>query len=226
LSKYIVRLTKMQSYTEENYLKIIYHLSVISNPVQTNAIAEKIQTKAASVTDMLKKLSEKEMVDYVKYQGVTLTEKGKLTAINIVRKHRLWEVFLVDKLNFKWDEVHEVAEELEHIKSTLLVERLDEFLDFPKVDPHGDPIPDQHGNFANLSFVKLSKLKTGEKGTITGVSEHSSPFLKHLEKLGLTLGKKIAISEIIDFDGSVELLIDNQKVNISREVAKHILINK
>jgi len=226
LSKYIVRLTKMQSYTEENYLKIIYHLSVISNPVQTNAIAEKIQTKAASVTDMLKKLSEKEMVDYVKYQGVTLTEKGKLTAINIVRKHRLWEVFLVDKLNFKWDEVHEVAEELEHIKSTLLIERLDEFLDFPKVDPHGDPIPDQHGNFANLSFVKLSKLKTGEKGTITGVSEHSSPFLKHLEKLGLTLGKKIAISETIDFDGSVELLIDNQKVNISREVAKHILINK
>jgi DtxR family Mn-dependent transcriptional regulator len=216
----------MQSYTEENYLKIIYHLSAISNPVQTNAIAEGIQTKAASVTDMLKKLAEKELVDYVKYQGVTLTEKGKLTAINIVRKHRLWEVFLVDKLNFKWDEVHEVAEELEHVKSTLLVERLDEFLEFPKSDPHGDPIPDQHGNFADLSFVKLSKLKTTEKGTITGVSEHSSLFLKHLEKLGLTLGKKIEILEIIDFDGSVELLIDNNKVNISREVAKHILINK
>jgi len=216
----------MQSYTEENYLKIIYHLSVISNPVQTNAIADKIQTKAASVTDMLKKLSEKELVDYVKYQGVTLTEKGKLTAINIVRKHRLWEVFLVEKLNFKWDEVHDVAEELEHIKSTLLVERLDEFLEYPKVDPHGDPIPDQHGNFANLAFVKLSKLNVNDKGTITGVSEHSSPFLKHLEKLGLTLGKKIEISEIIDFDGSVELLIDNQKLNISREVAKHILISK
>ena len=226
MSKFIVRLTKMQSYTEENYLKIIYHLSVISNPVQTNAIAERIQTKAASVTDMLKKLSDKELVDYVKYQGVTLTEKGKLTAISIVRKHRLWEVFLVEKLNFKWDEVHEVAEELEHIKSTLLVERLDEFLDFPKVDPHGDPIPDKHGNFADLSFVKLSKLKVGDKGTITGVSEHSSPFLKHLEKLGLTLGKKIEVSEIIDFDGSVELLIEHQKINISREVAKHILINK
>ncbi len=226
MSKFIVRLTKMQSYTEENYLKIIYHLSVISNPVQTNAIAERIQTKAASVTDMLKKLSDKELVDYVKYQGVTLTEKGKLTAISIVRKHRLWEVFLVEKLNFKWDEVHEVAEELEHIKSTLLVERLDEFLDFPKVDPHGDPIPDKHGNFADLSFIKLSKLKVGDKGTITGVSEHSSPFLKHLEKLGLTLGKKIEVSEIIDFDGSVELLIEQQKINISREVAKHILINK
>jgi DtxR family Mn-dependent transcriptional regulator len=216
----------MQSFTEENYLKIIYHLSVINNPVQTNAIAERIQTKAASVTDMIKKLSEKELVDYVKYQGVTLTEKGKLAAINIVRRHRLWEVFLVEKLNFKWDQVHEVAEDLEHIKSTLLVERLDEFLDFPKVDPHGDPIPDQHGNFANLSFVKLSKLKAGEKGTITGVSEHSSPFLKHLEKLGLTLGKRIEISEIIDFDGSVELLIEEKRINISKEVAKHILISQ
>ncbi|TCC89126.1 metal-dependent transcriptional regulator [Pedobacter frigiditerrae] len=216
----------MQSYTEENYLKIIYHLSVISNPVQTNAIAEKIQTKAASVTDMLKKLSDKELVDYVKYQGVTLTEKGKLAAINIVRKHRLWEVFLVEKLNFKWDEVHDVAEELEHIKSTLLIERLDEFLEFPKVDPHGDPIPDQHGNFAAISFVKLNRLKVNDKGTITGVSEHSSPFLKHLEKLGLTLGKKIEVSEIIDFDGSVELSIDGNKINISREVAKHILISK
>jgi DtxR family Mn-dependent transcriptional regulator len=216
----------MQSFTEENYLKIIYHLSVISNPVQTNAIAERIQTKAASVTDMIKKLSEKELVNYIKYQGVTLTEKGKLAAINIVRRHRLWEVFLVEKLNFKWDQVHEVAEDLEHIKSTLLVERLDEFLEFPKVDPHGDPIPDQYGNFADLTFIKLNKLKTNEGGTITGVSEHSSPFLKHLEKLGLTLGKRIEISEIIDFDGSVELLVDNKKINISKEVAKHILISK
>lgn len=216
----------MQSYTEENYLKIIYHLSEISNPVQTNAIAERIQTKAASVTDMLKKLSEKELVDYVKYQGVTLTEKGKLTAINIVRKHRLWEVFLVEKLSFKWDQVHEVAEELEHINSALLIERLDAFLDFPQVDPHGDPIPDKNGNFADMGFVKLNKLKVGEKGTITGVSEHSSPFLKHLEKLGLTLGKKIEIMAITDFDGSVELLVDGNKQNISREVAKHVLISK
>ncbi len=216
----------MQSYTEENYLKVIYHLSKHSNPVQTNAIAEKVQTKAASVTDMIKKLADKELVDYVKYQGVTLTETGKLTAINIVRKHRLWEVFLVDKLNFKWDEVHDVAEELEHIKSKLLVERLDKFLDYPKVDPHGDPIPDQNGNFADLPFIQLSKLKINEKGTITGVSEHSSPYLKHLEKLGLTLGKKIEIIEIIPFDGSVELLVENKTINISKEVAKHILISK
>ncbi|WAC40788.1 metal-dependent transcriptional regulator [Pedobacter sp. SL55] len=216
----------MQSYTEENYLKIIYHLSEISNPVLTNAIAERIQTKAASVTDMIKKLSEKELINYVKYQGVTLTEKGKLTAVNIVRKHRLWEVFLVDKLNFKWDEVHDVAEELEHIQSNLLIERLDEFLDFPKVDPHGDLIPDKNGNFADLSFIKLSKLNATDKGTITGVSEHSSAFLKHLEKLGLTLGKRIEIVEVLEFDGSVELLVEQQKTNISREVAKHILITK
>lgn len=216
----------MQSYTEENYLKIIYHLSEISHPVQTNAIAERIQTKAASVTDMIKKLSEKALVHYVKYQGVTLTEKGKLTAINIVRKHRLWEVFLVDKLNFKWDEVHEVAEELEHIQSNLLIERLDEFLDFPKVDPHGDPIPDKHGKFAEMTFVKLSKLKNGDQGTITGVSEHSSAFLKHLEKLGLTLGQRIEVIEVVEFDGSVALLLEKEKLNISREVAKHILITK
>lgn len=216
----------MQSYTEENYLKIIYHLSAISNPVQTNAIAERIQTKAASVTDMLKKLSDKELVDYTKYQGVSLTPKGKLAAINIVRKHRLWEVFLVDKLNFKWDEVHDVAEELEHIKSNLLVERLDEFLDFPKIDPHGDPIPDKDGNFESLGFIKINQLKSNESGTITGVSEHSSPFLKHLEKLGLVLGKKIKVMEINEFDSSVELLINKQNINISNELAKHILIKK
>lgn len=216
----------MQSFTEENYLKIIYHLSVSNNPVQTNAIAERIQTKAASVTDMIKKLADKELVDYVKYQGVSLTEKGKSAAINIVRKHRLWEVFLVDKLNFKWDEVHDVAEELEHIKSNLLVERLDEFLNFPRVDPHGDPIPDKNGNFEKIPFVKLNQLKAGDQGIITGVSEHSSVFLKHLEKLGLTLGKKITINEVISFDGSVELLIDLNKTIISRDVAKHVLISK
>jgi DtxR family Mn-dependent transcriptional regulator len=215
----------MQSYTEENYLKTIYHLSQVSNPVQTNAIAEKIQTKAASVTDMLKKLADKELVDYVKYQGVDLTPKGKLTAINIVRKHRLWEVFLVEKLNFKWDEVHDVAEELEHIQSNLLIERLDDFLDFPKFDPHGDPIPDKNGNFADLNFIKLNKLKIDDVGTITGVSEHSSVFLKHLEKLALTLGKKIKVADVIDFDGSVELILDETKINISREIAKHILIS-
>lgn len=215
----------MQSFTEENYLKIIYHLSESTNTVQTNAIAEQMQTKPASVTDMIKKLADKGFVDYIKYQGVTLTEKGKNAAIDIVRKHRLWEVFLVDKLNFKWDEVHDVAEELEHIKSTALIERLDEFLGFPKSDPHGDPIPDKNGRFAKTQFIKLIELKIGDGGTITGVSQHSSAFLKHLEKLGLTLGKQIEVNDVTDFDGSVEITISEKQINISREVAKHILIS-
>ncbi|MFD2286834.1 MarR family transcriptional regulator [Pedobacter petrophilus] len=215
----------MQSFTEENYLKIIYHLAEKTNNVQTNAIAEQMQTKPASVTDMIKKLAEKGFVDYIKYQGVTLTDKGKNAAVDIVRKHRLWEVFLVDKLNFKWDEVHDVAEELEHIKSTALIERLDEFLGFPKSDPHGDPIPDKNGRFAKTQFTKLIDLKISDQGTITGVSQHSSAFLKHLEKLGLTLGKQIEINDVTDFDGSVEILVAGKQINISREVAKHILIS-
>lgn len=215
----------MQSFTEENYLKIIYHLSQNQEgSVQTNAIAEKMQTKAASVTDMIKKLADKQLVDYKKYQGVQLTALGKSAAVNIVRKHRLWEVFLVEKLNFKWDEVHDIAEELEHIQSSDLVERLDEFLGFPKSDPHGDPIPDKTGRFAPVPFIKLNKLKPAEQGLIMGVSEHSSAFLKHLEKSGLTLGKMIKIIEINDFDGSVELSLEQKKISVSREVAKHILI--
>lgn len=215
------------SYSEENYLKIIYHLSQKSTgAVQTNTIAESIGTKPASVTDMLKKLADKELIDYIKYQGVTLTPKGKLTAVSIVRKHRLWEVFLVDTLQFKWDEVHEIAEELEHINSDLLVDRLDEFLGRPKTDPHGDPIPDKDGNFHIPKLIKLSELKTGNTGMIVGVSEHSSAFLKHLEKLGLILGKEIELIEVTDYDGSVELFLENKKINISREVAKHILINE
>lgn len=216
----------MQSFTEENYLKVIYHLSQNGITVQTNAIAEQIQTKPASVTDMLKKLAEKELVDYIKYQGASLTNRGKQTAINIVRKHRLWEVFLVDKLNFKWDEVHDVAEQLEHIKSATLVERLDAFLGFPKIDPHGDPIPDRDGNFEHSSFIKLTELKINDTGHITGVSEHSSTFLKHLEKLGLTLGRQITVTDITAFDGSFELAFQDVKINISKEIAKHILITK
>lgn len=215
----------MQSFTEENYLKIIYHLSSNSElPIQTNAIAEKIQTKAASVSDMMKKLANKELIEYKKYQGVKLTSTGKAAAINIVRRHRLWEVFLVEKLNFKWDEVHDIAEELEHINSPELVDRLDEFLSFPRNDPHGDPIPDRNGQIKIDTFTKLSKLKQGDQGIILGVSEHSSAFLKHLEKMGLTLGKKLDVMDTIDFDGSVELLLDDKKINVSREIAKHILV--
>ena len=216
----------MHSFTEENYLKAIYHLSDQSNSgVSTNAIAEVTNTKAASVTDMLKKLADKKLINYIKYQGVTLTEVGLKAALNIIRKHRLWEVFLVEKLGFKWDEVHDIAEELEHINSAVLIERLDDFLGNPAADPHGDPIPDRTGNFLHKKLVKVSEMKQGQAGTISGVNEHSSVFLKHLEKLGLMLGTKIIIAELVEFDGSILLAVDKKKeITISREVAKNILV--
>ncbi|WP_442591013.1 metal-dependent transcriptional regulator [Pedobacter sp. AW31-3R] len=215
----------MQTYTEENYLKVIYHLSKNNaNTVQTNAIAEKMQTRAASVTDMLKKLSDKELVHYIKYQGVTLTETGNAAAVNIIRKHRLWEVFLVEKLRFKWDEVHELAEELEHVNSTVLIDRLEDYLDFPKRDPHGDPIPDKEGIFEPAVNIHVQQLKKGSKGVIIGVTEHSSAFLKHLEKLGLTIGISLEVKDITDFDGSIELAVDHQTIHISKAVAQHILV--
>lgn len=213
------------SFTEENYIKAIYHLSPEEGKaVSTNAIAEAINTKAASVTDMLKKLSEKEFINYIKYQGVTLTHKGRDRALNIIRKHRLWEVFLVEKLHFKWDEVHDLAEELEHIHSDLLINRLDEFLDYPKTDPHGDPIPDKNGKFKMQDLIPLSKLEIHSQGIISGVREHSAVFLKHLESSGLTLGEKVLIKDIIEFDGSFVLEINEKQQTISREVAKNLLI--
>ncbi len=216
----------MHSFTEENYLKAIYHLSdQNSTEVTTNAIAEVTNTKAASVTDMLKKLADKKLINYIKYQGVTLTEIGTKAAVNIIRKHRLWEVFLVEKLGFKWDEVHDIAEELEHINSTALVDRLDDFLGNPAADPHGDPIPDRTGNFLHKKLLKVSEMKQGQAGTISGVNEHSSVFLKHLEKLRLTLGTKVKVTELIEFDGSIILAVNGIKeLTISREVAKNILV--
>jgi len=216
----------MHSFTEENYLKAIYHLSEGNvMAVSTNQIAEMTSTKAASVTDMLKKLAEKKLINYIKYQGVTLTVSGVHAAVNIIRKHRLWEVFLVEKLGFKWDEVHDIAEELEHINSETLINRLDDFLGNPVADPHGDPIPDRSGLIKHKKLVKISDMQPGESGTVSGVSEHSSLFLKLLEKMGLTLGAKIIISELIEFDGSIMLTIDQKtERTISREVAKNILV--
>ncbi|MBC7745195.1 MAG: metal-dependent transcriptional regulator [Flavobacterium sp.] len=216
----------MNSFTEENYLKAIFHLSAEDGiVVSTNKISETINTTAASVTDMLKKLAEKKLISYIKYQGATLTQSGRQVAAAIVRKHRLWEVFLVDKLGFKWDEVHEIAEELEHINSEELINRLDHFLGLPSNDPHGDPIPDSQGNINQKKLLKVSKLIPGQQGSISGVSEHSSVFLQFLEKSGLTLGANLTIKDVMPFDGSVTLLINDLKeITISREVAKNILV--
>ena len=214
----------MNTFTEENYLKAIYHLSLQSGSVSTNQIAASLNTKAASVTDMLKKLADKELINYTKYQGVTLTTTGEKIAISIIRKHRLWEYFLVEKLNFKWDEVHDVAEELEHISSKELIDRLDNFMGNPKYDPHGDPIPDSNGQFKSHELKPVAALVVNENAIISGVRDHSTAFLQYLERMQLTIGKKIKMTEINEYDHSVILQVGDKKVHISREVANNLLI--
>jgi DtxR family Mn-dependent transcriptional regulator len=211
--------------SEENYLKTIYHLTTISDAeVSTNAIAEKIETKASSVTDMLKKLSEKDLVNYVKYQGVSLTEKGKLSAKMIVRKHRLWEVFLVDKLDFSWDEVHDIAEQLEHIKSEKLVNKLDDFLGNPTEDPHGDPIPNAKGQIIKTEKQLLSELTVNQTGICVGVKDSSADFLKYLDKQEIALGSKIEIIGKESFDLSLKIKVDSKEMTISNKIASNIFV--
>jgi DtxR family Mn-dependent transcriptional regulator len=214
----------MNTLAEENYLKAIYHLSLNDSNVSTNQIAAALNTKAASVTDMLKKLADKELINYAKYQGVTLTPAGQKVALHIIRKHRLWEYFLVEKLHFKWDEVHEMAEEMEHISSVELIDRLDKFMDYPKHDPHGDPIPDRDGNIKKYELKPIAALNVNEGGIISGVRDHSPAFLQYLEKQQLTIGKRIKVTEIIDYDHSMILQVEQASIHISREVAKNLLI--
>lgn len=217
----------MNSFTEENYLKAIFKLSKGKTEVSTNAVAAEMDTKASSVTDMLKKLADKKLVNYAPYKGVNLTETGKQIAISIVRKHRLWEVFLVDKLDFKWDEVHDIAEQLEHIQSAELVERLDQFLENPKYDPHGDPIPDKDGNIARHKELTLADLNIGEKGVIVGVKEHSKSFLNYLDQLNLVLGTEIAVTDKIEFDNSMTLKINKKSTStVSNQASKNLYIKK
>lgn len=216
----------MHSFTEENYLKAIYKLlEKEGESVTTNAIAEKMNTKAASVTDMLKKLSDKKLIHYQKYQGVTLSPKGEKVALTIIRKHRLWEMFLVQSFNFKWDEVHDVAEQLEHIQSDKLIAELDKFLNYPKADPHGDPIPDVNGKLQQTKSKPLSNYSKNDTCIMTGVVDHSPAFLQYLEKTGLVLGNELKIKEVVDFDKSLQIVLGKkQSLFISAEVAKNILV--
>lgn len=217
----------MNTLAEENYLKAIFKLSGKKKAsVSTNDIAQELETKASSVTDMIKKLTEKGFVNYQKYKGTSLTKKGHEIAVHIVRKHRLWEVFLVTKLNFQWDEVHDVAEQLEHIKSSKLVEHLDTFLGFPQYDPHGDPIPNKNGEFPKSFSAPLIDLATGNKGQVVGVSQDNPAFLQYLDKLEIHLGSKIQVIEKVEFDQSLEVKINGKATHISSEVAKNILIKQ
>lgn len=217
----------MITLTEENYIKAIYHLSNNGTEnVNTNAIAEAMSTKASSATDMIKKLSEKNYADYKKYQGVTLTEKGKRVAVNIIRKHRLWEVFLVEKLNFTWDEVHEVAEHLEHIKSDKLIDELDAFLEHPTHDPHGDPIPDKDGNFQHIDKIVLAKANIGVAYKCVGVDDTSTAFLQYLDSNGIALGTMITVMHKEPYDNSVKIQLKDSEIVVSQSVAKNLYLKK
>ena len=217
----------MVTLSEENYLKAIYHLGKQGSvAVSTNAIAEQMETKASSVTDMIKKLADKNLANYVKYQGVSLTKEGRLAAASVVRKHRLWEVLLVEKLNFSWDEVHEVAEQLEHIKSEKLINELDAFLDYPDEDPHGDPIPDKNGNIKKVEKILLSQVDENQSCICVGVKDSSTDFLKYLDKHQISLGTPIKIISKEKFDESMTIDVNNSLINISKIVSNNIYVKK
>ncbi|NJL13899.1 MAG: metal-dependent transcriptional regulator [Microscillaceae bacterium] len=217
----------MLSLTEEDYLKAIYHLSELApeRGISTNEIARKIDLSAASVSDMLKKLAQKDLIHYVKYQGVTLTEMGRQQALYLVRKHRLWETFLVDKLHFSWDEVHEIAEQLEHIQSRTLIERLDAFLDYPSFDPHGDPIPNQKGEIIAQNRISLKNAPLSQPLQVIAVEETSPLFLKHLNKLRIQIGTALRVLDRSAYDESLEIVLSEDKVlMISKDVAENIYV--
>lgn len=211
---------------EENYLKAIYSLTSENNKeANTNLLAEHLTTKASSVTDMAKRLSEKGLIHYVPYKGLSLSDEGRKIALQIIRKHRLWESFLVQKLKFKWDEVHDIAEQLEHIQSEQLTDRLDEFLGFPKTDPHGDPIPDKNGEFLKQENVILANLPIGSSAQIVGVKDSSSQFLQYLETQKLVLGTRVEPMTRFPFDQSTQLKVDdNQIITISVLVSKNLIV--
>jgi len=210
---------------EENYLKTIFHLErKLKSEVSTNALAERMQTRASSVTDMMQKLADKKMLVYKKYKGVQLTEKGKKAAAYVVRKHRLWEVFLVDKLKFHWDEVHEIAEQMEHINSVELIKRLDAFLGHPDFDPHGDPIPDKDGNIKKAEKRLLSELIKNQIGICVGVKESSPEYLQYLDKKKISIGTKINVLGKEFFDGSMMIQVGRDQFFVSKQIAENLYV--
>jgi len=217
----------VHSFSEENYLKAIFKLQEPNGEiVATSALAQVLGVNSASVTDMLKKMARKKLVLYQKSKGFKLTEKGRQVAIGIIRNHRLWEVFLVDKLGFRWDEVHELAEQLEHIHSEALTNKLDDFLGYPKSDPHGDPIPDANGVFAKSKSTLLSTMNSGSTGKFTGVTDHTAAFLNYLDKIGLSLGDTIKVKNVEEFDKTYTLVLKAKKeVVVSFKVANSLLVS-
>jgi DtxR family Mn-dependent transcriptional regulator len=229
MNKKIIFVRKERSVTlaEENYIKAVYHLErEFKDGVPTNALAKKMKTKASSVTDMVKKLSEKGLLIYQPYQGAFLSDQGRAYAVNIIRRHRLWEQFLVEKLNFNWDEVHDLAEQLEHIQSEKLINELDAYLDFPTHDPHGDPIPDKNGQIHLTDKMMLSKASIGKIYTCVGVIDSSSKFLKYLDKHQIALGTKIEVLDKEDFDQSMTFQINSKTIVMSKYITNNLYVKK
>lgn len=218
----------MQTLSEENYLKVIHSLDKHGNKkITLTAIAEALNNNPASVIDMLKKLSEKKLVNYKKAQGVTLTSKGRAIALSIIRKHRLWEVFLLEKLEYGWDQIHDIAEQLEHIQYADLADRLDKYLDFPKYDPHGDPIPSANGEIASLARIGLDEAIVNKTYKVVGVKDTSPDFLQYLKKLEIGIGTEITIIETISFDNSIVIRIgENSQTTVSKIFSQNLLMNE
>ncbi|HUR10174.1 MAG TPA: metal-dependent transcriptional regulator [Flavitalea sp.] len=213
------------SSSRENYIKAIFHLQQADGIVTTNDLARVLETKPASVTDMLKKLKAQKLLLYEKYQGFKLSTDGRRVALQVVRKHRLWEFFLVEKLHFGWEEVHEIAEELEHVSSRKLIDRLDEFLGYPKADPHGDPIPDTHGKFATKQFLPLAELPANTPALVSNIGDQSVEMLELLKHKHISIGTRLEVRKKFSFDRSIELKIKNQTtITVSEEVAKNVFV--
>ena len=218
----------MISQTEENYLKAIYKITEREGKsASTNAISTAMNTAAASVTDMVKRLATKNFVNYEKSKGVTLTNEGGRLATLLIRKHRIWEVFLCEKLGYTWDECHELAEELEHIQDDDLINRLERYLGNPKFDPHGDPIPDSAGNFAVRQQVLMSEMRAGDCGVVVGVQEHSTAFLQFLDRQMMNLGARIEVLEVFEFDDSMKLRLNGESdLIVSSRVCQNLFLKK
>jgi DtxR family Mn-dependent transcriptional regulator len=213
------------STSEENYIKAIFHLEK-GGTVTTNELSAELKTKPASVTDMMKKLRDKKLVHYKAYHGFRLTTDGRKVALLIIRRHRLWELFLAEKLRFSWDEVHEVAEDLEHVSNKKLIDKLDEFLGFPRFDPHGDPIPDKDGRIETSKQVCLADLPLNQLGTVCHVSDQSTEMLELMNHKKIGIGTKLEVKKKFSFDQSLEIKIRQQQsvTNISGELAKNIFV--
>ncbi len=214
----------MISLSEENYLKAIFHLADKENTVTINEISKFLDVKMPSVNNMMKKFAEKNWVRYESYKPLKITDSGKKQAALVVRKHRLTEMFLVEKMNFGWENVHEIAEQLEHIHSETFFDKMDEILNFPKYDPHGEPIPDKDGNIIDQDLKKLSECEKHQKVIFTSVTISDDDFLTYLNIKNLELGKEIEVLDIEIFDKSMTVKIDKTPTVLSKIVCDKILV--